>query len=471
MIQGLISRRLSSKLLLMTIGFVMLAELVIFIPSAAMFRQDWITERAKQASLLAQALTGVPDYEASEMLTEQFMKDTDVMMVATKRDGMTELILGFPPEGDKLQIVDLRNQWRLPRFRDAFADFFGDGTGFIRVLALSPVEGQDALELIIPKEKIRAAMREFFENIVLLSIVIAIITGGLLYLAMLGLIIRPIEKLAKGLADFREDPNRRRSNVPPGGRKDEIGQLQREFYDMKQSVRASFKQRERLATLGLAVAKINHDLRNVLTSAQLISDRLTMDKDERVANMGDRLTRAIDRGVKLTGDVLNFSQSRDDPPATADIRIGFLIGEAAGDTIGSFGHGPRKITFENTIPTDMEVRADPDHSYRIFHNLIRNASQAMAELHEDNAPRVLTTSAKRDGDNIFIAITDTGPGLPDKAKDNLFKAFTGSTGHGNTGLGLTISKELAEAQNGSLELTQTGPNGTTFTVRLPATEN
>ena len=468
MFDGFISRRLSGKLLLMTIGFVMLAELVIFIPSAATFRQDWLTERAQQAGLLAQALTGVPDYEASEILTQQFMQDTDVTMMSAKRNGMSEFMLGQPPEKGRLTVIDMREEKRLPLYRDAFRSFFAMENNCLRILYPSPVEGQDALELIIPEAKLRWAMRDYFKRIFWLSLAIAIITGLLIYLAMLALIVRPIEKLAKGLSDFREDPEQNQSNLLPTNRRDEIGQLEREFHNMKQGVRASFKQRERLATLGLAMAKINHDLRNVLTSASLVSDRLASDQDERVSKMGSRLTRAIDRGVKLTAEVLNYSQSGGENPEFQTVRISLLLGEVAGDTLGNFGAGPRKINFINKVATDVTVMADPDHTYRIFQNLFRNAAQAMAGIREDNAQRDLTVESIAAGESITIRIIDTGPGMPDKAKDNIFKAFAGSTGNGNTGLGLTISKELAQDQNGDLILESTGITGTIFNVTIPA---
>ena len=469
MVDGFISRRLSGKLLLMTIGFVMLAELVIFIPSAATFRQNWLIERAQQAGLLAQALTGVPNYEASEILTQQFMRDTDVTMMSAKRNGMSEFMLGQPPpEKVELRLIDLREERRLPRFRDAFRSFFAKDNNCLRILYHSPVAGQDVLELIIPEDKLRNAMRGHFKNIFWLSVLIALITGLLIYLAMLALIVRPIEKLAKGLSDFRQDPEKRQSNLKPTNRKDEVGQLEREFHDMKQSVRASFKQRERLATLGLAMAKINHDLRNVLTSASLVSDRLASDQDERISKMGSRLTRAIDRGVKLTGELLNYSQSGGEEPEVESVRISLLLGEVAGDTLGNFGAGPRKINFINKVETDVKVTADPDHTYRIFQNLFRNAAQAMAGMREDNAQRDLTVEAIAAGEGITIRVIDTGPGMPDKAKNNLFKAFAGSTGSGNTGLGLTISKELAQDQNGDLILESTSKTGTIFNVTIPA---
>ena len=466
MIEGLISRRLSGKLLIMAIGFVLLAELVIFIPSAATFRQDWLNVRAQQAGLLAQALTGVPDYEASEILTKQFMRDTDVIMMSARRAGSTEFVLGRPPESSVLELIDLREKRRLPLFRDSFRTFFGSSEGSLRVLAASPVQGQDALELIIPKEKLKFAMWDFAKRITALSFAIAIITGLLIYLTMLFMIIRPIENLADGLAAFREDPEKRRSNVLPSSRKDEIGQLQRQFFDMKQGVRASFKQRERLATLGMAVAKINHDLRNVLASASLVSDRLATDPDERISKMGNRLTRAIDRGIKLTSEVLNFSLSGQDEPELEVVRISLMVGEAAGDTLGSFGTGVRRINFNNKIPSEMIVTADKDNTYRIFHNLFRNAAQAMAKMPDDNAERLLTVEAIPSGEHMSILVQDTGPGLPAKAKDNLFKAFASASGRGSTGLGLTISQDLAREQGGDILLESTSESGTVFRVCL-----
>ncbi len=450
----------------MTIAFVMLAEMVIFIPSAALYRQSWLEDRAERAGHITLALTGVPDFEGSEMLSKQFMADTDVEMLLTKREGMTELILGFPPDTTDFELVDLRNGTRLPKFRDMFRSYFGPETGYLRVQAEPVVEGQELLEYIVPKASLRQALRDYAERIFWLSAVIALITGTGLYLVLSAMIVRPIKNLAQGLSDFRENPELRRSNLPPSKRQDEIGQLQREFFDMKQSVRASFKQQERLATLGLAVAKINHDLRNVLTSAQLVSDRLAMDKEERVAKMGQRLVRAVDRGVKLCADVLNFSQSKEDPPDFETIRISLLLGEVAGDVLGAFGSGVRSIKFQNDVPSDLAVMGDPDHSYRIFNNLFRNAAQALASLPDDAAKRLISVKAEDVDGKIRISVSDSGPGLPDKVRENLFRAFVSASGNGSSGLGLTISRELAQAQGGNLILARSDDEGTQFDVEF-----
>jgi len=466
MIDRLFTRRLSGKVLLMTIAFVMLAELVIFIPSAALFRQDWLAERAESAGLLTLALTGVPDYEGSEILAKQFMQDTDVVMLLAKRDGMTELILGMPPEDAEFEIIQLQ-ETRRPLFRDAFRTFFDEGPGYLRIQSVSPVPGQEMLEFIVPKDKLNSAMRNYFERIFYLSLAISLIVGFLLYLALSFMIVRPVRKLAMGLAEFREDPEIRRNKVP-SKRRDEIGMLEREFYDMKQSVRASLKQQDRLATLGLAVAKINHDLRNVLTSAQLVSDRMAMDKEERVANMGQRLVRTVDRGIKLCTETLNYTTSKEDPPDFETLRLSTLLEEVAGDTLETFGTGPRTVKFKNRIKTGLEVSADPDHTYRIFSNLFRNAGQAMASVREDDVLRQLIVDAKKEGDFVKVSITDTGPGIPEHKQEDLFTAFASASGNGSTGLGLTISKELAKSQGGDLILEKSSAEGTVFGVSLKA---
>lgn len=461
MVDRFISKQLSRKLLLLTIGFVLLAELVLFIPSAALFRQDWLAERAQQAGLLSEALTGVPGYEASDMLTERFMEDTDVIMMLAKRDGMTELVLGAPPTefSEPMRLIDLRNSGRLPKFRDAFTDFFGPPTGHLRVLAASPVQGQEALELIIPREKLRSAMRKHFSNILWLSLVIAIITGLLIYWAMAFLIIRPIQSLAQDVTRFRENPQRVLGRQSSLKRSDEIGQLEREFYDMRQSLRASFRQRERLAGLGLAVAKINHDLRNVLTSALLISDRLTRQDDPKIVDMGEKLTRTVERGVSLSEDVLAYSRADRADPDPQDVRLSFLLGEVAADVLGQFG----AVNFKNKVPTDITAYVDPDHAYRIFHNLFRNAAQAM----QNTVNRQLMTTANITDETVDIILSDTGPGLPKRAREKLFQAFSGGQGAGSTGLGLSISKELAVAQGGDIKLVKSDEAGTDFLIRFP----
>lgn len=458
----LISHRLSRKLLVLTVLFILFAELIIFIPSAALFRQNWLADRAEAGGLLTLAIAGVPDYDGGVMLSKRFMADTDVTMVSQKRGGTSELVLGMPPGPAKIYRTDLRKEQRWLSLPETFRDFFGTPSGYLRILSKPTVAGADALELIVPRAALHRDLREYCHRVILWSLLISLLTGIMIYWALSRMIVQPIQSLATGLSLFRQDPRKRLSPQPkPSARYDEIGALEREFSDMKEGVRGALQQQERLATLGMAMAKINHDLRNVLTSAQLASDRLAMDDDERIAKIGARLMRAVQRGVNLCEATLSFSQSAQIRPKPESVRLASLAGEVAGDEMARHG----RTTFVNSIDPAWTIYADPDQTYRMLQNLVRNAVQALA----GRSDACISASAVMGSDSkIHITIADNGPGLPQAAKDNLFKAFTSAGKTGGTGLGLTIARELARANGGDISLGPTGPSGTQFLVRLPS---
>ena len=462
----LFSRNLSALLLIMTIGFVLLAELLLFIPSLASFRQESLDMRARAAALVAESLTGEDaaasgmSREASDMLAKSFMAQTDAEFLAAFQDGRTVLILGQPPEGEVAIVTDLRDGSRLS-FAATAMEFFASGDAYLRLIAPSPVPGQDRLEMLIPCAAIGAELRAYAGRIAVLSVLIALFVGALIYLAMLRLIVNPVRRLAAEMTAFREAPEQaRRGPAPPLTRQDEIGQLQREFREMKQSLRAAFRQRERLAGLGLSVTKINHDLRNVLSTALLMADRLSMSQDPELAEMGERLTRTVERGVGLTDEVLDYSSAREPEPQSEPVPIRAACAEVASELRTAFP----SVRVRRDLPA-VSVMADPEQLHRILSNLARNAAEAMA--HARTPDRQLNITAEAVGETVILSVSDTGPGLPDHVEDRLFLPFTRGEREGSTGLGLSISKELAEGMGGSLELLETGPEGTTFILGLP----
>ena len=449
--------RLSGQLLILTVLFVLLAEAVIFFPSASSYRNNWLGERAISAGHLALALNAAPETYDRMMLAETFMKDTDISVVTTESKGRSQLVLGTPPETTDFEIIDLRNKQSGIQLGATLAAFTGK-EGYFRVLAKPPSGAFETLEYLVPKSALQKAMEQYCHNILGLSILIAIITGILLYSVLAILIIRPIRKLADDVAAFREHPEAPITNSKIPTRKDEIGDLERSFIDMKDGVQTSFRQRKRLADLGLAVSKINHDLRNVLTSAQLVSDRLAMDKDARVAKMGERLVRAVDRGVRIATDVLDYGKDKNDDVKVQALSLFSTADEAAFDTLSAYSN----VQFENNIDALISVQADADHTFRIFQNIIKNAAQALSK----KPGAKITLSARNDGDNVYALVSDNGLGMADKARDNIFTPFAGSTGRGQTGLGLTISKELAQNQGGDLSLISSDQTGTVFQIKF-----
>ena len=451
--------RLSGKLLMLTVLFVLIAEAVIFIPSAANFRQDWLRERAESAGHVTLALNGVPDNYNRMMLSETFMKDTDISVVTTETAGQSVLVLGTPPDTTDFKVIDLRAAESSLDIPATFAAF-SEKTGYFRVLANPPAKDYDTLEFLVPRSALQKAMERYCHNILGLSILIALITGLMIYSVLSFMIIKPIQCLADDIAEFREDPEAPIKEKRTGSRKDEIGDLSRSFTDMQTGVQSSFENQKRLADLGLAVSKINHDLRNVLTSAQLVSDRLAMDKDERVKKMGERLVRAVDRGVRIAEGVLDYSSEKEDVLDLETVNLFQVAEEAAVDTLRRY----KGVSFDNKIDPKLSAKADADHTYRIFQNLIRNAAQALKD--QDGAKVSITT--RNGGNKVFAELADNGPGLPEQVRETLFTPFTTGGGRGRTGLGLTISKELAQSQGGDLTLLGADEQGTRFELELQA---
>ncbi len=453
------TNKLSRKLLFITFVFVMLAEALIFIPSAAMYRQTWLEERAQAAGLLTLAIEGVPNFEGGEMLTKRFMQDTSVTMVRQKRMGRNQLVLGHTPANAKILVTDLRYKRLFPSFGETFRDFFSKDMNYIRILANPTVKDAELLEIIVPQNALKASLLDYSRRVLLWSLVISFLTGLFIYITLSRIIVKPLKNLADGLKSFHEDPKKQQEPAYLPARTDEIGQLEREFIEMKSGIRHALKQQERLATLGMAMTKINHDLRGVLGSALLIADRLVLEKNERIKHIGEKLIRIIERGVKLCEATLSFAQSVEEKPEPRNVYLSSIVGEVAGDVMASQG----MVVFKNKVSRNLEVYCDPDHTYRILYNLFRNALQAMQGQKE--AKLVVDANIKHD--KAFIHIRDNGKGLAKSAQKNLFKAFTSATKKGGTGLGLTISRELARAQGGNLTLEYTGISGTSFILTLP----
>ena len=126
------------------------------------------------------------------------------------------------------------------------------------------------------------------------------------------------------------------------------------------------------------------------------------------------------------------------------------------------------VQLKRSIPARLTVHADPDQLHRVLVNLMRNARQAI----EGDATRVgrkggIKVSAADEGGTTVIRVADNGPGIPPRLSDQLFEPFVSGRSSDGTGLGLTISRELAVSHGGDLRLLGTGPEGTTFELRLP----
>ena len=467
---------LPTRLLLLTAAFVMMAELLIFVPTLASFRLNWLDERLAAAQLAAFATDGYPGGSLPASVRAELLHTAQVKAVASRLGGQRRLVLAVDNDMKIDQHYDLRtspegfiqnliSDARL--YSDTLAVLFGRENRSIRVLGRIGPEADDLIEIVLSEAPLRDAMLQQSRNVFWLSLLISLLSAALVYFSLYILVVRPILRLSRNMQLFSQNPEDAGRIIAPSSRADEIGTAERELEQMQRQLSQLLAQKSRLAQLGLAVSKINHDLRNMLSSAQVISDRLTALPDPTVQRFAPKLIASLDRAINFCNDTLRYGKSEETQPRRELILLHPLV-EEAGDGLGL----PREGAIDWVLDFDprLKIDADPEPLYRIIANLVRNAVQAIETQVENEAnsqkPGVITVKARRDSKRVTIDVSDTGPGVPPRARPHLFQAFQGSNRKGGSGLGLAISAELAASHGGSLRLLDTGP-GATFRLEIP----
>ena len=444
---------LSFRLFLIAIASVLLVEAMIFVPSATRERNDWLAEQINAGRLAALALEAAPSRMVSSELEQELLDRAMVLAVAELYDERRDMILN---PGEEIcctrRIILFDESPDFSEVGDTIGTFFAPRDRFLIIRAAGSRPGR-VIEVVVDETELRSVLDEYALNILGLSLIISIFTGGLIYLMLILTVVRPIRRVTQSVEQIGEDPGSWQRRLSPTPRSDEIGRAQNALSDMEEAVSGAFRQRERLAQLGEAVAKINHDLRNSLATAQLVSDTLSRSEDPRVAKSLPRLERALERAINLASDTLKYGRCSSPEAKVQKVRLFDVVNEAAEEALA----GHEQIEFSNEVVLDAEAKADPDHVHRICANLIRNAAEAMGG----------NGSISVGYDGMALSVVDTGPGLPAQAKDNLFKPFAGSTRRDGTGLGLALSRDLARAMGGDLKLGETSDTGTRFVLFLP----
>ncbi len=472
---------LSAKLLFATIAFIMLAEVLIFVPSVANFRVTWLKDRLVAAQLAALAADAVKDGEVPDSLRKALLATAQVRSIAVKRDFQRRLVLmsdtmpvvdevfdlhKFPMSpGGSMGFVDGLGH-RAILIWDALCVFFYSGERELMVRGQADLNNGNLIEIVLPEAPLKAAMIQYGINVLLLSIVISIFTAALVYWMLNWLLVRPIRQITLNMCRFSEKPEDTSRIITPSSRTDEVGVAERELANMQSELNQMLHQKSRLAALGLAVSKINHDLRNMLASAQLISDRLGTLPDPTVQRFAPKLIASLDRAITFCNDSLQFGRTQEMAPRRDLLLLKPLLLEV-GDGLGL----PRTGCIDWRLDVDeaLCIDADRDQLYRVLSNLCRNAVQALEAQHKE-APfefyGQIAIRAWRDGRQVSVEIADNGPGIDERTKASLFKAFQGSTRKGGSGLGLAIAHELIGALGGDLVLVEVSV-GTTFRFTIP----
>ena len=449
-------RSLSARLLVLTVFFVMLSEVLIFVPSVARFRMTYLDNHIASAHLAALALGASPNGQIDQALTNELLRHVGAHAVILHRpDGMVRMLDSpMPPQADVT--FDLTKGNVPVWIQRSLETLFSSGNRVMRVVGPSPMEPGATVEMLLDEAPLRHELRQFGIRILELSILISLTTAALVYLSLQWLLVRPMRRITASMTLFREEPEDASRRIVPSGRRDEIGSAESELAMLQETVRQALAQRARLAALGTAVTKINHDLRAILATARLVSDGLADSAAPEVRRVAPRLFEAIDRAVALCTRTLDFSREGAPPLAPARFALLPLIEEITPALTG--GEEPPAI--EPEVPRALTVWANRDQLYRVLFNLAQNAVEA-------GARQVRFAVVERDG-AMTIDVGDNGHGLPPRALENLFRPFFGSARPGGTGLGLAIARELMRAQGGDLQLVETTGSGTIFRLMLPA---
>ncbi|SFR59449.1 sensor histidine kinase [Litoreibacter janthinus] len=452
---------LSGRFLLLTIIFVMIAEVLIFVPSVARFRQDYLLAGLERSQIASLSVLASQDQSISSSLAQELLDNAGVYNVVLRRDAASQLVLSSPVPGPVTTMVDLRDPSAIYLMVGALKQLFDAPEGVIRVFGSPTQAAGSMIEVAMPQAPLRAAMIDYGLRVLALSAVISIISAALLFLAVRRFMVRPIKRVVHSMEAYAQAPEDARRVIKPTSTITELRAAEDTLAELQTRLTGSLKQKERLAQLGGAVAKISHDLRNILTTATLLADRMERSEDPAVQRSAPKLVNSLSRAVNLCEGTLAFGRVDEAPPKLAMTQVH----EIAEDVMKSEQlSASDTVSFENEVPSQLMVRCDGEQLYRILGNLVRNAHQA---LEASGKPGQIKIKGSEDVDGWHLTVSDSGPGLPPRARENLFTAFEGGVRKGGTGLGLAISAELARGHGGSLTLVRSDEQGTEFRLHLP----
>ncbi len=476
-----IRHSLSLQLLTLTLTVIFATELVIMVPSVAHQHFNWLRTRTQAAYLVEVALEDTANHkgqhnaasvkDVNDMLVVKVLNSADILGITIKSGDDYDTIISPDITNEENQFfysIDLENYSTLNMIADAWGNVFSNDKSLLRVSGRSELRDNHIVEIIVSREDLRMDLRNYARNILGLSLVISLIAAVFVYWTLNNLIIKPVRNMRENMSLFTADPEDANNILVAGNRIDEIGDAQRDLNGLENRLYTLLKEQKRLAALGAGISKISHDLRNILASAQLMSDRLVSSDDPRVRKLSPRLIDALDRAITLSRETLNYGKISPEILNLETINLEKLVDDVFEDTASMY------VDMQNNIPKDLKIKLDRVQIHRGLTNIIRNGVEALTSHIENDTPppkkpdQFIIVNAKHEDNNIIVEIVDNGPGLPDAAKEFLHEPFKGSFKPGGSGLGVAITTEIMRAHGGDLILKKSDATGATFNIILPA---
>jgi signal transduction histidine kinase len=460
---------LASRLLLLTIGFALLAQVMIFVPRIATVRDNWLRGRLAAANTAALVFAAAPDDVLPKELAGKILDSVGAKTIALKTADRHRLlaVAEMPPVVN--DSYDLRDPSLMEGISGAFRALFAEQGSVLKVIGPAPME--DAfLEITLDETPLTEAMWRFTRNFLSIVMTISAVVVLVIWASIWLMVLRPVRRLTSNIMAFGERPQDSARIISPSGRRDEIGHAEQALATMQTALSQELGQKKRLAELGLAVAKINHDLRNMLTAAQLISDRLATIPDPLAVRLAPRLVATLDRAIAFCQETLTYGAAVEKAPLRRRVGLRDVIQQAIDASGEREAHG---VSFDIDVPDTFEIFVDPEHLLRVIENLNRNAVQALVQFGPSSGrPSAIRYAASRANGAAMIEVCDTGPGFPPHLARRMFEPFHLSSRVGGSGLGLAIVADLTDRNGGSIALAPPRPDdfycGARFQITLPA---
>lgn len=315
--------------------------------------------------------------------------------------------------------------------------------------------------------------REIRAHIILVAAVGMVLVSAMMLFVLAVLVHRPVLELTDKISRARR--GQLDVAVSFAERADEIGELGRDFNEMVRQLRESCQQceqlyeiqvtqAEHLATIGEVAAGLAHEIKNPLAgiagAIEIISQDLPPSNPHREV-MKD-VQREMLRIKKILADLLSYARPKPPHLAVANLNeaIASMINLARQQT-------HKQIGFRYTPDPNLPPFAhDPDQMRQMLFNLLLNGVQAIEESGEIRIEAHAVERTDGRGPEVQIAITDTGRGIPPERLSQIFKPFYTTKGQG-TGLGLSLSRRIADQHGGTIQVESQVGRGTKFLIRLP----
>jgi signal transduction histidine kinase len=457
---GLVAHSLSGRLLLLTVLYALACEVLIFVPAIGLYHRELLDEHILAAELAILPFTEPAGQDLPESLRQELLKHANADAVILKRSYRRDFfqVGGLPTRIDRT--VDLTSDTLLADMGNGMNCLLHGGARELNIVAPTRIKGAQSIGIVLGEAPLRNALLVYAKRAVVAALFISVVTAALVFASLYFFLVRPMRRITNAMTVFRENPEDAGRILAASRSTGEIGLAERELAAMQHDLHGFLRQKARLAALGAAVARIQHDLRNILANAQLASDRLAASDDPVVKRLTPSLVASIDRAIALATNTLRFGKTEERIPEKTPVALRDLIDEVAQSVLGS---APR-VVLDNRINAGLLADADREQLFRVILNLVRNAVEALAVRETD---AVITVSAARADRCVQIDVADNGPGVAKSVLGKLFEPFASTGRAGGTGLGLAIARDLARGHGGDLSLFSTGPDGTVFRLVIP----